>query len=163
MSAEEIVVDVNVEKTASVAYHVDVAERAYVVDASCAVDGVEHCGERRQPVGSGYVDLAHHVDEYRAYLSQGEAYVGLILGYSRIFGGECLAQSVVGFGHGQAVEIDRSDLFDHDASFGRYDVAYLILAGSPYVDDHFVARSEAVVRRGCHVFVRLECERLVVE
>ena len=76
LAVEKEVVYVCHGEPATVAHHLYVSHRAYVGDASRAVEGVEYSRERREAVGAGGDYLAHDVHLYRAHFAEIEAYFG---------------------------------------------------------------------------------------
>ena len=126
---------------------------------------MEYCGKRRQPVGSRHGHLAHDVYLYAANLPQRDAHLRLGGGPrdARILAREYLAYLLIGLGYGQPVEVDGANLAHHDVAFGGYLLADGSLVGAPDVDNHLVARPQAVVLGGGHVLVGLEGEGAATE
>lgn len=126
------------------AKHPDIAQGTDVRDTPGLVKGMEHRGERRQPVGARHLDLAHHVHLDRAKAAQRNADLrcGAVARNSRVDLAENAPQLRVRLLDRKPVQIDRPHLLDHDISL-RGDLlpkAPLVLA--PDVDNDLVAGAQ---------------------
>ena len=157
---EKVFVDVHGRDLTAAAKHPDIAQGADVRDTPGLVKGMEHRGERRQPVGTRHLDLAHHVHLDRAKAAQRNAHLrsGAVARNSRVDLAENAPQLRVRLLDRKPVQIDRTHLLDHDISL-RGDLlpkAPLVLA--PNVDNDLVAGPQFVIFRRGLVLVRLESQ-----
>ncbi len=84
---------------------------------------MEHGRERRHAECARSGHLAHDVNLDCAHLSESDLNVGFGVGHSGIFFRECALDVLVGLGYGLPVKVDRANLRNHDAAFGRYCLA----------------------------------------
>ena len=157
---EKVFVDVHGRDLTPAAKHPDIAQGADVRDTPGLVKGMEHRGERRQPVGARHLDLAHHVHLDRAKAPQRNAHLrsGAVARNSRVDLAENAPQLRVRLLDRKPVQIDRTHLLDHDISL-RGDLlpkAPLVLA--PDVDNDLVAGAQPVIFRRGLILVRLESQ-----
>ena len=126
---------------------------------------MEHGGEGRQGVGARLHYFAHHVNLDGAGIAQGQAdFKGPVGSVQSAVGlAQHTLQVFIGFAHGHAAQVDRTDFFDIDGAVGRNLLTDGVLAGSPDVDNHFVARTETVVGRGGEVDAGFESKVAGIE
>ena len=124
---------------------------------------MEHCRERGDTECSRCADLTHYIHLDCADVAKSDVDFRLVVAQSGIFSCEHAFNILVCLVDGHAVEIDRAELCDHDASLRGNHLGYMLLIVTPHVDHHFVARAELVVLRGRHVLIGLESQAFGIE
>ena len=153
LALHDELVDVYRSYGLSAARYFHVTEATDAAHTACTVEGVEYGREGREGVGSRLYHFAHHVDLDGAAVAQRNAYLVALVGIDLAeLAGEVLLCAL----DAHAAQEYRTELFEVDGSVGRDLLADGVLAGSPDVDYHFIARTETVVGRGGYVDVRFE-------
>ena len=119
---------------------------------------MEDRGERRQAVCARGCDLSQNVHLNRPQLTQRNTDIrrGSLTRNARIFPREKTAKAVVGCVDRKPVQVDRTQLIDHDIALRGDGTPDVVLVLAPDVDDNLVARTQLIVFRGRKVRVRLE-------
>lgn len=114
---------------------------------------MEDGGEAAQSIGTRLHHLTHHIDLDGTGIAQGKTDFQIALGTveTAVRLAQHLLEVIIGRAHGHAAQGNGADLLDIDGSVGRNLLTDGILAGTPDIDDHLIARAEPVVGRSSQI------------
>ena len=126
---------------------------------------MEDGGEAAQGIGTRLHHLTHHIDLDGTGIAQGQTDFQIAFGTveTAVRLAQHLLEVIIGRAHGHAAQGNGADLLDIDGSVGRNLLTDGILAGSPDVDDHLIARAEPVVGRSSQIDTGFKCQVAGIE
>ena len=121
---------------------------------------MEDRSECRHGVCTRHHHFTHHVHPDAACITQ--SHLNLVTLVS-IYSAQFASQILFRVGNVHSVERNHSQSRDCDSTVRRNLLANGVLAGTPYIDDNLIARSQTVVLWSSHIHVRFESKIFVGE